>query len=133
MRPKTRFVARFLGKSNLLPATVGSPSDRGLRVTLGGVEIVHTENEQLVQGMEILLALRPERIRIGTPNALETGLGARVEDIVIAGPVTDIALSTPDGSRLNVHCVTGSDAVPAIGEHVPLAWPTTATVRVVDC
>ncbi len=131
-RPKTRFVAGFLGKSNILAGKVLFTEAARARVAIGAADIIHSGDPSLVPGADLLLALRPERIRIGTAEPHETGISARVEDIVIAGPITELSLSTGEGIALTAHCVTGAGKVPRIGETVPLAWSTEATVAVED-
>lgn len=79
-RPKNRFVADFLGRSNLLPAR---PHPQGAETPLGPLRL----REPLSR--EALLVIRPEKIRLyplgnGVP-ARENLVRARVEEIVYTG------------------------------------------------
>ncbi|PZA07381.1 MULTISPECIES: ABC transporter ATP-binding protein [unclassified Meiothermus] len=80
--PRTPFVARFLGDSNLIPATALEP--RRVRTPLG--ELVLDEEDALTPGQEVLLSIRPEKIRLfrerpNLPNVFQ----ARVDDIIYTG------------------------------------------------
>ncbi len=100
--PKSRFVADFIGRSNVLPgAMVGRSSD-------------------------ILVAVRPERIALSAPTS---GLPGRIRGTVTS--VTYLGLDTlyeivlENGDRLRSRCrqsVAGLDA----GQAVVLDWPSDA-------
>ncbi|WP_276958252.1 ABC transporter ATP-binding protein [Allomeiothermus silvanus] len=80
--PKTPFVAKFLGDSNLIPATALEP--RRVRTPLG--ELVLDEEDALTPGQEVLLSIRPEKIRLfrerpQLPNVFQ----AQVDDIIYTG------------------------------------------------
>jgi len=80
--PKTPFVAKFLGDSNLIPATALEP--RRVRTPLG--ELVLDEEDALTPGQEVLLSIRPEKIRLfrqrpNLPNVFQ----AQVDDIIYTG------------------------------------------------
>jgi spermidine/putrescine transport system ATP-binding protein len=67
-RPATRFVADFIGRSNILPGTVASPGTvvltNGDRLDLPTVQDA---------GTAVGVAVRPERIRIDRPGAAPDG------------------------------------------------------------
>ncbi|GAA6732934.1 ABC transporter ATP-binding protein [Thermus oshimai] len=79
-RPKNRFVAEFLGRSNLIPAR---PHPQGAETPLGPLHLPRPLER------EALLAVRPEKIRL-YPRSAPTLPGrnlvlARVEEIVYTG------------------------------------------------
>jgi len=80
--PKTAFVAKFIGDSNLIPATALEP--RRVRTALG--EFVLDEEDALNPGQQVLLSIRPEKIRLfrERPNLPNT-FRAKVDDIVYTG------------------------------------------------
>ena len=79
-RPKTRFVAAFLGRSNFLPAR---PHPLGAETPLGPLRL------KAPLAREALLAIRPEKIRLypaqGGVPARENLVRAVVEEIVYTG------------------------------------------------
>ncbi len=94
--PKTAFVAKFIGDSNLIPATALEP--RRVRTAIG--EFVLDEEDQLTPGQEVLLSIRPEKIRLfrekpDLPNVFQ----AKVDDIIYTGSENQYILLV-DGQRL---------------------------------
>jgi spermidine/putrescine transport system ATP-binding protein len=67
-RPATRFVADFIGRSNILPGTVASPG----RVVLSNGDRLDLPTTQEA-GTAVGVAVRPERIRIGQPGTAPAG------------------------------------------------------------
>ncbi|SFB31954.1 TOBE domain-containing protein [Rhizobium sp. NFR07] len=94
-RPKTRFIADFVGSSNVIPP------DR--MAALGG------ESRWA--------SLRPEAIRLS-----ESGGEATVENVSFLGAATRLAVDM-GGLKLHVMLPAGT-AVPAIGAKVRVAWQT---------
>lgn len=132
-RPRTRFVAGFLGRSNLLTGRVVDVADGVARLDIGETIIRHRiGNDILAVGAPVLVTLRPERLRIGTPGADETGLTALVDDVIVVGPGADVSLVTDAGLRLSLRCVNDGTTPPRRGDRLSLAWPITATVAVED-
>jgi len=80
--PQTAFVARFIGDSNLIPAQAIEP--RKVRTALG--EFVLDDEDALTPGQEVLLSIRPEKIRLFRERpSLPNVLRARVDDIIYTG------------------------------------------------
>jgi spermidine/putrescine transport system ATP-binding protein len=78
-RPKNRFVADFLGRSNFLPAR---PHPLGAETPLGPLRL------KSPLGREALLVIRPEKIRLypkGATPPRENLVVAQVEEIVYTG------------------------------------------------
>ena len=94
--PKTAFVARFIGDSNLIPAT--ALERRRVKTALG--EFVLDEEDALKPGQEVLLSIRPEKIRLfrERPNLPNT-FRAKVDDIIYTGSQNQYVLLA-DGVRL---------------------------------
>ena len=66
-KPTSRFIAEFIGDSNLLDATVASLSDTGCSVDLGDgvtVDARVSEDVTVAPGDKIGLLLRPEMVRL---------------------------------------------------------------------
>ncbi len=76
-RPATRFVAEFLGETNIMPAEVVSVSD-GLAELKTGAGMVRSANPGDVKtGEKVLLSIRPESWRLGEARAGESTLKGR--------------------------------------------------------
>ena len=122
--PANRFVAGFIGQTNLFSGTVEAAE--GDRVTLragGGltVEAVDRGNTVAERGGEAHAAVRPEKVRFG-----ETGdnvCGAKVRQVVYLGASTQYILEMEGGGRLVLYQQNAHDAAgPSEGDGVSVAW-----------
>jgi ABC-type Fe3+/spermidine/putrescine transport system ATPase subunit len=81
-RPRTAFLADFVGAVNLVPATVRGVDAAGARVAFGAYElgVPVPEGVRLRPGQEIRLCIRPETLGLaedGAPGAVVEGAVAR--------------------------------------------------------
>lgn len=88
-RPKSRFVADFIGKVNLFPVTVAACGGEPLvRDALGREFAAGSVDPDLTAGDEAFLALRPESLRLGAASGKPFGEG-RVTKAVYLGSVIE--------------------------------------------
>jgi spermidine/putrescine transport system ATP-binding protein len=136
-RPRTEFVANFLGISNLLDGTIGS-GDGSMAVfntEEGERVLVPADRLADVNGAAIRIGVRPEKITIA-PGGGETSSAARN---VVHGRVTvasylgvsiQYVVETPRGNELTVIAPNrDGDAANSIGpgRDVSLSWDPTHT------
>jgi spermidine/putrescine transport system ATP-binding protein len=130
-RPKTRFVAGFLGVSNLLPAKRDGAVNGYAAFRLGDGTTVRV-SAAIVEGQPEALAIgvRPEKIRMsetGTELAAQMNrLSGVIADASYLGVSTQYIVELPDGHRVtvyeqNVERATKSELWTR-GEAVQLAW-----------
>jgi spermidine/putrescine transport system ATP-binding protein len=122
--PRNRFVANFIGQTNVFSGTVESVE--GERVTLrtrGGTRVEATLHEgiEVEVGGQAQVTVRPEKVRFG--SAGDNVVSAVVRQIVYLGVSTQYIAELPDGGTLvlyqqNVHDST----VPRVGEEVSITW-----------
>ena len=100
-RPTSRFVAEFLGVPNFLPATVKEVGIRGTHLRLDGSASPIRVTMKGPLGQKILLALRPERLRLNgsDPNILEGTLHTSE----YRGEAMQLTVRLADGTALRVH------------------------------
>jgi spermidine/putrescine transport system ATP-binding protein len=130
-RPKTRFVAGFLGVSNLLPATREGRDNGHAGFKLGDGTTVRVPST-LLEGREghLALGVRPEKIRLFEPNDdVPPGLNrisGTISHASYLGVSTQYIVSLPDGHRVTVYEQNVQRATKAelwdSGESVVLAW-----------
>jgi ABC-type Fe3+/spermidine/putrescine transport system ATPase subunit len=74
-RPRTAFLADFVGSVNLVPAKVLEVTDDGVTIALGSqrASVRRPKDVTLAAGQEVKLCLRPESFTIGSPNANANG------------------------------------------------------------
>ena len=99
-RPATRFVAEFIGETNLLEGTLETltgPTAQ-VRLTRGG-HLTVPAAEGLAPGQAVLVSIRPERIRLaGADISLGNALPTRILDSVYQGDHLRVQL---DGSAFD--------------------------------
>jgi spermidine/putrescine transport system ATP-binding protein len=122
-RPRTRFVAEFLGQTNLLPARIGPPG----HATLSSGEILRLPADTGRVGEAIWLSIRPEKLMLsptlpGGDNVLE----CRVEQLLFRGPLTQLHLRTKDGTSLQaiVQNIGGESSAIDVGQTVFCKMPS---------
>jgi iron(III) transport system ATP-binding protein len=94
-RPRSPFVARFVGQMNFLEATAG---ERAGWARFGGVEMRHGASVSVPAGTRLTLAIRPEEIAVGPAAGGENRLVTRIRAIQFLGPFTRLSLALPDGA-----------------------------------
>ena len=104
-RPRSSFVADFLGKSNFIKGRVMTSDAATERVTFR----TNLDEELVIRGAGGSLVdqaaeafIRPERVQLRRPGdgPPENALGAEVEQVVFMGSVVTIELRTGSGRRL---------------------------------
>jgi iron(III) transport system ATP-binding protein len=106
-RPRSPFVARFVGQMNFIVATVGS--DPG-RVRVGESELCHLSREPLVAGTRVTLAIRPEEIVVGPAAHAENRLLTKVRSVQFLGPFTRLSLELRGASGAGLECDVAATA-----------------------
>jgi spermidine/putrescine ABC transporter ATP-binding subunit len=126
--PRTRFVAGFIGTSNLLTGTVTRVND-GLAILEVSAEeriVVPVTGHGLAPGSPLELTVRPEKIEISTARPAGRGcvLRGTVTEVVYLGTSTNFSVSTAAGADIVVfrqNLATGDD-VAVRGDSVWLSW-----------
>jgi len=85
--PRFKFVCNFLGEANLFEGRVKEILGQKIIVEAEGINLVASLDFPVVVNQQILLALRPEKIRInnGPSLKIDNSLRATVKDIVYYG------------------------------------------------
>ena len=96
MRPKSPFVANFIGESNVIKAELMLKEGKGV-ITLGGTEI--NLGERIVENRpgKIQLSLRPEMFRLRTEGDTKVDIKGTISHSSYMGPVIEYLISTPIG------------------------------------
>ena len=122
--PKNRFVANFIGQTNVFSGTVESVNaDRvTLRTRAGAsIEAVAPEGNALAVGAEANATVRPEKVRFGSNG--DNVLPVAIRQVVYLGVSTQYIAELPEGGTLvlyqqNVHEGSG----PREGDEVSVVW-----------
>jgi spermidine/putrescine transport system ATP-binding protein len=126
--PRTRFVAGFIGTSNLLSGTVTRMDGDRAVIELGPDEriIVPVPDRDVGHGSRLELTVRPEKIELATEPPAGEGCALRgtVSEVVYLGTSTNFSVSTTAGSDMVVFQQNSASAadVAARGDSVWLSW-----------
>jgi iron(III) transport system ATP-binding protein len=118
-RPRTKFVAEFLGETNFLPAQVLAPTGPGTYLgTPAGVLISNHPSPPV--GMNVLVSLRPEAIHLAPANI--NTFGGVIADSTYLGEIAQHLIDIPGPHRLKVAQLNPAPiATHPIGSHIPLS------------
>jgi spermidine/putrescine transport system ATP-binding protein len=128
--PKTRFVADFIGETNFVNAVVVDNEGEFTNVRLAGGQMaqVTTEGKHLPADLPVTLAIRPEKIFVGSgdaPKGLNVFEG-KVKNITYFGTDTYYDVSLPGEvmitARQQNQDYTGTAASVAVDDAVYVAW-----------
>lgn len=126
-RPKTSYVARFVGSANIITGSVISvDGTEAAFQNQYGTARVATRGANLAAGQEITVAVRKEMVNLTTDDyasdiAPPVGLRAVVREKTFAGGLLQIIVSLPDGREL-VSSRHGIDSNLAPGEKILVSW-----------
>lgn len=104
-QPIDRFVASFIGDTNLLDAQVVSVKNGHVRLQMGGGEVeLPRHGREIAAGQGLTVAIRPEKLRILRPDGKKRGvqLQGQVLETIFAGPDTRHLVNLENGERLVV-------------------------------
>ncbi len=135
-RPRTLFVADFLGESNLFEATVTGMDADTVEVALGrdGTRASAKNNGgSLAIGHKVRVMVRPQNLSLHTSAGASNGLRGKVLDSMITGSLTRLYVESPTAGAQPI-VVSFPTAWPsdryAVGQHVSLQWQTADAVAV---
>lgn len=116
--PRTRFVADFIGTTNLL---VGRVCD-GRFQTHSGLILPSENAGDAAAGDEMVLLIRPEKISISKPCGQAPFTG-RIVKATNLGSIYATDVELPSGDTITVHqqCVAGFEYLP-VGDEVAISW-----------
>jgi ABC-type Fe3+/spermidine/putrescine transport system ATPase subunit len=115
-RPKTQFVANFIGETNFLDGNLEASAEF---VSKGLPHPILVEAEEWVG--EGVLSIRPERVSIGPGlKGLDNMFDARVEEFVYQGSHVSVSVRVGDNVPLKIRA---NPTVPLkIGEKTHIGW-----------
>lgn len=101
-RPRNVFVARFLGDSNILDATVEEAGPIMRLASPDGIRISAVADDQISRGEAVKFVLRPERVRVMNAGEGADNVAAGVvKEVVFVGGITRYFVALPGGTVLS--------------------------------
>jgi spermidine/putrescine transport system ATP-binding protein len=128
--PATRFVASFLGASNLLAGEVSSTNGSVAKVSLqAGSTITLPAKRMPASRAAVHIGVRPEKLHINTTNdeslaPAENSIAATVATATYTGVSTSYECTTTDGATVVVYVQNLEASAPPLGPgtRVRLTW-----------
>ena len=128
-RPRTHFVANFIGQANFLTGRVGAETGRA---NLAGESYYKVDVEGLGQfgaigssglaGSTHELVIRPHRLNVSLhPGAADAPLAGTIERVSYTGDALAVAVRV-GGQQLQAQMLTSSGDLPRIGDAAYLSW-----------
>ena len=125
--PATSFVAAFVGDSNRLRGQMVSRNEREAHVKVGPLEIKAVSKQDLEEGSDVLLFVRPQNVLIMSqadpiPEGYQTFPGL-VKECIFEGATTHYIVELAEECRMEVVVPQASHIASfAVEERVQLAW-----------
>ncbi|MEV6347308.1 ABC transporter ATP-binding protein [Actinoplanes sp. NPDC051851] len=127
-RPTTRFVAGFIGTSNIVDGRVARIDGSVAALEFGeGERVLAPVKSGVAQGQELVVSVRPEKIdlhRAAPQDPSVSVLSGTVSEVVYHGTSTNYTVATAAGTDFVVFDQNAHDAedVASRGERVFLSW-----------
>jgi spermidine/putrescine transport system ATP-binding protein len=128
-RPRTRFVAGFIGTSNIISGTVVSMDGATAVLETGADEtltVADATDAGAVAGGPLDITVRPEKIVISEerPDSGRCAIRGRVTEVVYLGTSTQYEVTALGGSELRVFVQNAADSMDLVdrGAEVWLSW-----------
>ena len=123
-RPATPFVAGFIGVSNVVQLRPDRAEEGVIVMTVGEGERVVAPSASARGMNQILITVRPEKIKFEDVGEPASRVSATVADVVYLGSMTQYIVELPTGEPLTVHRL--NDEVRGrpihVGDRVTLHW-----------
>jgi len=112
--PASLFVARFVGRMNVLPAVA---SARAGWARVGRFELRHRPGATSAAGTRLALAIRPEEIRVAgaTRETADNRVAARIVSVQFLGAFARLSLVLPGDDAQPLECDLAGDALADAG------------------
>ena len=128
-RPATKFVATFIGETNVFDGTIRSIENGRAVVSIENGEI--TSSGSVEEGVEkntgfavnefVTVSVRPEKMHFSLEPVDGFNVPAMVKDYIYVGSVIKCIAVLPNGNEIKMEKLAGEE-LPAIGEKIFICW-----------
>lgn len=120
--PKTKFVADFIGETNLMQGKVKDKNLESMVVCLEGKDVVFQVegNDELQE--EVYISIRPEHIAIAKNKSDENCFEGIIKEYIFVGSVSKIIVTLSSGTEIVVQELAQSESSFSVGEKVYVTW-----------
>ncbi len=125
-RPATPFVLDFVGMSTRLRGTVAGVDGHELVVDTAAGRV--RAQGRAASGAAVLVAVRPEHLRLGSARHGENALELKVRDLVFLGSKTFLHFHAAEGDQAVAELPAAAGTGIAPGDQVTVSWTVNATL-----
>lgn len=102
--PTTRFVADFIGQTNIIEGTVTAINGDKATMEFSGQTFKIPNSQNVTLNEEIFISVRPEKMKASTvPFEGTINLKGTFKERIYVGSVTKIVVTMPNGKELTIH------------------------------
>jgi spermidine/putrescine transport system ATP-binding protein len=122
-RPRTRFIADFIGDTNFLDGKVRARKGNASTIEANGL-VFHAKDEGRFEvGETVALCIRPERIMIGeSASGCDTLHPAHIINLIYSGSVRRCIVALPNSVRLKADLDAKATADFRVGDETRIGW-----------
>ncbi len=121
--PRTRFVADFIGDTNLIDGTVRGMDGDLVTIEANAMTLNARAEAQVGLDEKMSVSIRPERIELSTKEiSAEHSFSGTVEDIIYIGPKRRMVVRLDGRQRLDVDSPAQATAHLNVGDVVWVGW-----------
>lgn len=122
-RPASRFVADFIGETNLFEGTVVELNESHAFLDFSGHKIPFVQKEPLSLNNKVAMAIRPERVRIHhASNEGSFNIPGKIVEHIYVGSIIKTVVSLPGENQVTVNEVPEVAHSFAVGQDVFVNW-----------
>ncbi|MCI8599859.1 MAG: ABC transporter ATP-binding protein [Lachnospiraceae bacterium] len=118
--PKTKFVADFIGESNIIEGYIENMTDNSIEVTMESGKAVIAEKGYRLEEI-IYLCVRPENLKLSTDPVKGFRFRGQVREHVFIGSINKTMIELPNGQMLKAETPAEDELIP-VGTVVNVYW-----------
>lgn len=124
-KPRTRFVAQFIGQTNFIAGIVQTSDPRGTQVIALGTSIHFDQKTEMKEGEQVFISIRPEYVRLNPQGKMPYQFQGRIQHAQYLGSSGLFYTSVQDVPLfVEIHDITERDLLflPKEGDWVTLGF-----------
>lgn len=127
-KPATKFVAEFIGESNLFEAAVMSAAGNQLTLSTETGNVLGISKEAIEFGSAAYISVRPEKTVVTDSPVEGFTLHGIVKEQIYVGSILKCIITLPNGHEVKVSRISGQ-TLPPVGSMAYISWaPSDAVI-----
>jgi spermidine/putrescine transport system ATP-binding protein len=134
-RPRTRFVADFIGETNFFSGRVVDTNGSVIVMATAGITLKCAAAEFVRPGMDVVVAVRPEAITTDAENSKANRVAGILARVTYLGDLVQFHIDVPEHGEILMQAQSGSEGAAAgwrVGESVEVLWGEDNALVLVD-